>query len=108
MSEAAAPVAHGPAAELRRALYDVIDPELGYNIVDLGLIYGIAVEGSHAHITMTMTTPGCPAADYIEFGVRQRVAAVPGIDAVDVSVIWEPRWSPALMSEEAKRHFGFL
>lgn len=108
MNEVAASVVGGPAAELPGALHDVIDPELGYNIVDLGLIYGIEVEGTKAHITMTMTTPGCPAADYIEYGVRERVASVPGIDGVDVSVIWEPRWSPAMMSHEAKRHFGFL
>lgn len=107
MSEGVAFAASGPAGELKRALYDVIDPELGYNIVDLGLIYGVEVEAAHVHITMTMTTPGCPAADYIEHGVRQRVEAVPGIEGVDVSVIWEPPWSPDMMSQEAKRHFGF-
>lgn len=93
---------------LRLALRDVIDPELGYNIVDLGLVYGIEVDGGRAHITMTMTTPGCPAADYIENGVRQRAAMIPGLEETEVQVVWDPPWSPQRMSDDAKRHFGFL
>lgn len=94
--------------ELREALKDVIDPELGYNVVDLGLIYGIRVEAERAEIILTMTTPGCPAADYIEAGVRERAGAVEGIHEVDVAVVWTPPWSPDLMSEAAKLHFGFI
>ncbi len=99
-----------PAAALcedavREALRDVIDPELGYNIVDLGLLYGIEIEGGVIDVTMTMTTPGCPAQDYIVGGVEQRLAEEPGVTAVFVSVVWEPPWSPRFMSAAAKAHF---
>ncbi|MBX6351530.1 MAG: metal-sulfur cluster assembly factor [Clostridia bacterium] len=94
--------------EVREALRDVIDPELGYNVVDLGLVYGIHVEDGRAEIVMTMTTPGCPAAGYIEGGVRERASQVPGIREVDVAVVWVPPWDPSMMSDEAKRFFGFL
>jgi metal-sulfur cluster biosynthetic enzyme len=94
-------------SDIEEALRDVIDPELGYNIVDLGLIYGIAVEGDRVGITMTMTTHGCPAAEAIRDGVRERVAQVPGVREAEVEVVWEPPWSPAAMSHAAKSHFGF-
>ncbi|MBT9259882.1 MAG: metal-sulfur cluster assembly factor [Clostridiales bacterium] len=93
--------------EIREALRDVIDPELGYNVVDLGLIYGITVEGDRAEILMTMTTPGCPAAHYLEGGVRERALQVPGIREVEVQVVWMPPWTPEMMSDEAKRYFGW-
>lgn len=93
-------------AELREALRDVFDPELGYNIVDLGLIYDIAVEGSRATITMTMTTPGCPAVDMIRKGVHERASAVPGLADVAVDVVWDPPWNADRMSEAARAHFG--
>ena len=99
---------HVDTDTLLLALKDVIDPELGYNIVDLGLVYGIELDGARAVITMTMTTPGCPAAGYIENGVRQRADMLPGLDETDVVVVWDPPWSPQRMSDDAKRHFGFL
>ncbi len=93
-------------AVLRDALYDVIDPELGYNIVDLGLVYGIANDdGGLVDVTMTMTTPGCPAQDYIVGGVEHRLGEVPGVTGVFVNVVWEPAWSTKKMSPEAKAHF---
>ncbi len=98
---------HVDVETLRLALQDVIDPELGYNIVDLGLVYDVAVSGTRATITMTMTTPGCPAAETIENGVRQRADMLPGLEATEVTIVWDPPWSPSMMSEDAKRHFGF-
>lgn len=95
------------ARDIEEALRDVIDPELGYNIVDLGLIYDIAVENDRVGIVMTMTTRGCPAADAIRDGVHERVSAVPGVREAEVEVVWTPPWSPAAMSEVAKAHFGF-
>src|SRR5690606_25241822 len=68
--------------DVRQALMDVIDPELGFNIVDLGLIYGVTVEDDKVDIVMTMTTPGCPASLYLQEGTRQRVLAVPGVAEV--------------------------
>lgn len=88
------------------ALHEVIDPELGYNIVDLGLIYSLEVEDGKVEITMTMTTPGCPAQDYILSGVYDRSRSLPGVKDVNIEVVWDPRWSPKRMSPAAKSHFG--
>jgi metal-sulfur cluster biosynthetic enzyme len=88
------------------ALRGVIDPELGYNIVDIGLIYDVIVENGRARILLTTTTPGCPATNYIRQAVEERAASVAGISAVDVVMTWSPRWSPQRMSDEAKAHFG--
>lgn len=90
---------------VRSALHDVIDPELGFNIVDLGLVYDVAIEGHVVDLRMTMTTPGCPAQDYIVNGVEQRLAQEDGITGVYVNVVWTPPWSPRLMSPLAKAHF---
>lgn len=95
-----------PTAEtVSAALLDVIDPELGYNIVDLGLIYGVAIDGGTVDISMTMTTPGCPAQDYIVSGVERRLALEDGITGIFVDVVWDPPWSPGKMSPAAKAHF---
>jgi metal-sulfur cluster biosynthetic enzyme len=91
---------------LAEALRAVIDPELGYNIVDIGLIYEIEVEDGRARILLTTTTPGCPATNYIRQAVETCAAAVPGIASVDVTMTWLPPWSPDRMSDEAKAHFG--
>lgn len=97
-----------PAAEqnVRRSLKKVIDPELGLNVVDLGLIYGIEAGGSHARIVMTMTTPGCPALGYLKDAVARAAAETPGIDGVTVEIVWSPPWSPDMMTEEGRRFFG--
>ena len=90
---------------VRAALREVIDPELGYNIVDLGLVYGVGIEGGLVDVSMTMTTPGCPAQDYLVSGVEHRLAEEAGVTGVFVTVVWSPPWSPARMSAEAKVHF---
>lgn len=92
---------------LRECLKDVIDPELGYNIVDLGLVYDIGIEDSTVHITMTLTTPGCPASDMIQDGVRRRLLEEQDVGTVDINLVWEPPWSPQAMSPAAKAYFGF-
>jgi metal-sulfur cluster biosynthetic enzyme len=89
------------------ALHDVIDPEIGYNIVDLGLVYDVAIdERGAAAVVMTTTSPGCPATTALQEGARECVALVPGIAGVDVQMVWSPRWTPARMTAEAKQHFG--
>jgi metal-sulfur cluster biosynthetic enzyme len=90
---------------VRAALRDVIDPELGFNIVDLGLIYEVAIDGRIVDVRMTMTTPGCPAQEFIVNGVEQRLAGEGDITGVFVDVVWDPPWSPRLMSPAAKAHF---
>lgn len=88
------------------AMHDVIDPELGYNIVDIGLIYDLQVERNVIQVVMTMTTPGCPAQDYIMMGVHERGMRIPGIEDVDIELVWNPLWSVQKMSPVAKAHFG--
>ncbi len=95
------------AARIRDALHEVIDPELGYNIVDLGLVYDVTIEaGSLVHITMTTTTPGCPATNYLKIGAGDRVSTIPEVECVEVKLTYEPRWTPEMMSAKAKAHFG--
>lgn len=92
---------------IRDALRQVIDPELGYNIVDLGLVYDVAVEkGGMVRVTMTTTTPGCPATNYLKGGAGEAASAVAGVEFVDVKLTYEPRWTPEMMSSDAKAHFG--
>ncbi|MCY0908975.1 MAG: aromatic ring hydroxylase [Sulfobacillus thermosulfidooxidans] len=88
------------------ALKDVIDPELGYNIVDLGLIYGITIQNGQVDVVMTMTTPGCPASNYIQEGTQHRLLDIDGVKDAHVTVVWSPAWDPAMMSDDAKRYFG--
>ncbi len=90
------------------ALRVVIDPELGYNIVDLGLVYDVtAAEGGFVDILMTTTTRGCPATSYLQDGARDGALAVPGVEFVDVTLTYDPHWTPDMMSDEAKQHLGF-
>ncbi len=92
---------------IRSALRQVIDPELGYNIVDLGLIYDIAVSGDGAvHVTMTTTVAGCPATSYLQQGASESVRNLPGIKSVEVNLTYQPPWAPEMMSPVAKMHFG--
>lgn len=86
----------------------VIDPELGINVVDLGLIYDVEIAEGRISVDMTLTTPGCPLAGTLAAQVEETLRqAFPGHD-VEVSLVWEPRWTPEMMSEEARRHFGGL
>ncbi|MGP2491326.1 metal-sulfur cluster assembly factor [Mesorhizobium sp. PUT5] len=93
--------------EVREALRLVIDPELGYNIIDLGLVYEVSVsDGGVVQIMMTTTTRGCPATNYLKEGARDAAWSVPGVEFVNVSLTYEPPWTPRMMSEEAKQHLG--
>ena len=93
--------------QVMEALHLVIDPELGYNIVDLGLIYDVTIEeGGVVNVTMTTTTKGCPATNYLKDGARDAAWGVPGIEFVDVGLTYEPPWTPAMMSEAAKAYLG--
>jgi metal-sulfur cluster biosynthetic enzyme len=86
-------------------LYDVYDPELGVNVVDLGLIYDVETldEGKRVNVIMTLTTPGCPMHDSISSGVRNAVHRIEGIELVHVDIVWEPKWTPEMMTDEGKR-----
>ena len=95
------------AETVRDALRLVIDPELGYNIVDLELVYNVAVEqGGGVTIEMTTTTKGCPATNYLKEGAGDAASSVPGVEYADVRLTYEPPWSPEMMTIDAKRHLG--
>ena len=88
-------------------LHEVIDPELGVNIVDLGLVYGVRVADRVVGVQMTLTTPGCPLGAYIDDSIRDTLRGVPGIDGTDVAIVWDPPWSTEMMSEAAKEQLGW-
>jgi metal-sulfur cluster biosynthetic enzyme len=93
---------------VREALKEVIDPELGINIIDLGLVYEIEVEEDRVEILMTLTTPGCPFGSIFDEMVRQEVGAVEGVNEVDVELTFEPSWTPEEMTDEARNEIGHL
>ena len=85
------------------------DPEIPVNIYDLGLIYAITVTPAGAvHVTMTLTSPGCPAAGILPGEVKTKVAESPGVTDVQVNVVWDPPWEPSMMSEDARLELGLL
>ena len=91
------------------ALKDIFDPEIPVNIYDLGLIYGVDVaEDGGVMVTMTLTTPHCPVAESMPGEVELRVSAVPGVRDAEVSLVWDPPWDPAKMSDEARLELGML
>jgi metal-sulfur cluster biosynthetic enzyme len=94
-------------ARIRDALRRVIDPELGCNIIDLGLVYDVVAEESGGvSVTMTTTKRGCPATSYLKQGAREAVMSVPDVVSADVILTYEPSWSPQMMGPAAKAHFG--
>jgi metal-sulfur cluster biosynthetic enzyme len=94
--------------EVNDALREVIDPELGLDFVELGLIYGVEVEASGAvKITYTLTTPGCPIGPQVEGQMQEFVGEIEGVTSVDSELVFTPPWSPDRMSEDAKFALGF-
>ena len=95
-------------AQVREALREVIDPEVGINIVDLGLIYGLVIHERSVRVTMTMTTPACPLGEQIKSDVNARVMErCPGVREVEVEVVWDPPWRPERITEEARKMLGW-
>ncbi|MEW5996085.1 MAG: metal-sulfur cluster assembly factor [Candidatus Micrarchaeota archaeon] len=87
-------------------LKEVLDPEIGVNIVDLGLIYEVKIEKGSVAIKMTFTTPACPLLGYIVNNVESKVRELKGVSGVQVQFVWEPRWTPERMSKAAKKQLG--
>ena len=92
---------------IREALRVVIDPELGHNIVDLGFVYDIAVVDGAVRITMTATTPGCPAIRFLKEGVANAAARVPGTSSVDIVMTFDPPWTPSRIAPAIRASLGF-
>jgi metal-sulfur cluster biosynthetic enzyme len=93
--------------EVVEVLRGVEDPELGMDIVDLGLMYDVEVEGSHVKVVHSLTSMGCPAGPMIQEGIHEAVAGIPGVENVEVELTWDPPWTPDKMSDDAKFILGF-
>ena len=91
------------------AVKTVYDPEIPVNIYDIGLIYNIDLQPQgKVHIQMTLTAPGCPAAQEIPRAVKERVEMVSGVRECEVEIVWDPVWNPSMMSEAARLQLGFF
>ncbi len=92
---------------VRKALKGVKDPELGLNVVDIGLIYDVVVsETGDVHITMSLTSPGCPSGPEIMGDVKSVVADLDGVNSVEVELVWEPYWTPDRMDPRVRAFLG--
>ncbi len=92
---------------VRRRLRAVKDPEAGLNIVDLGLVYDVEIDGGHVHVKMTLTSPGCPAGDQIIGDAKNTVKRLEGVESVDVELVWEPFWTPERIDPKVRAFLGF-
>jgi metal-sulfur cluster biosynthetic enzyme len=93
--------------DVQDALSNVIDPELGLDFVELGLVYDIEIDGGEVNITFTLTSPGCPIGPQVNDQMREFVGELDGVTAVHPTMTFNPPWSPDLMSEDAKFALGF-
>ena len=87
-------------------LRQVIDPELGCNIVDLGLVYNVSIEGAKVSVVMTLTTHGCPMHESIRWGAQTALLNVEGIAEADVEIVWDPPWHPSMMTDFGRAATG--
>jgi len=101
----AAPLTPGLVNEL---LLEVIDPELGVNIVDLGLVYDVRIGDRDVEVVMTLTTPGCPLGGFIEDEIADCLAQAPQVGRVTVTLVWEPPWDPERMTDRAREELGWM
>jgi FeS assembly SUF system protein len=90
------------------ALKGVFDPEIPVDIYEMGLIYDIKINGSNVLVLMTLTSPSCPAAQAIPMDVQDKVGRVPGVENVEVEIVWDPPWGMEMMSEVAKLELGYF
>ncbi|MGH8959814.1 MAG: metal-sulfur cluster assembly factor [Jatrophihabitantaceae bacterium] len=95
------------ADQLREMLRDVLDPELGVDIVSLGLVYGLEVNGRVAAVLLTTTTPACPLGSYLSEEIERVLSASGAVDRVEVAITHSPPWTPELMADSTKRAFGW-
>jgi metal-sulfur cluster biosynthetic enzyme len=87
-------------------LRQVVDPELGCNIVDLGLVYSLVIDGTKVTVTMTLTTPGCPMHESIRQGVQSALLYLDGVTDADVELVWVPPWHPSMMTDVGRAMTG--
>jgi metal-sulfur cluster biosynthetic enzyme len=104
-----APATSGVVSEdqVKLALRRVKDPDLQLNIIDLGLVYGIAVDGSTVKIDMTLTSPACPSGPELMTNAENEVKSLPGVEKVEVNLVWMPFWTPEKMEPRVRAYLGF-
>ncbi|HUO05576.1 MAG TPA: iron-sulfur cluster assembly protein [Candidatus Binataceae bacterium] len=93
-------------AEVYEVLRECYDPEIPVNLVDLGLIYGVKIEGGTVNITMTLTAPGCQMGMSISQDIQDKLLGIPGCDDAEVEIVWDPPWTPHMMTEAARKQLG--
>lgn len=93
--------------QVKLALRRVKDPDLQLNIVDLGLVYGIAVDGTTVKVDMTLTSPACPSGPELMTNAEQEVKSLPGVEKVEVNLVWMPFWTPEKMEPRVRAYLGF-
>lgn len=93
--------------DVLEALEEVIDPELGLDFVSLGLVYDVEIENTEVYVTFTLTTPACPIGPQVSEQMKEFVGDLPGVTAVHPKMVFDPAWSPEMMSEDAKFALGF-
>jgi metal-sulfur cluster biosynthetic enzyme len=93
--------------DVREALTNVIDPELGLDFVELGLVYEIEIEGGDVYVTFTLTSPGCPIGPQVGEQIEEFVGELDGVERVYPKMVFSPPWTPEMMSEDAKFALGY-
>jgi metal-sulfur cluster biosynthetic enzyme len=93
--------------EVNEALTNVIDPELGLDFMELGLVYGVEVDGGEVHVTFTLTSPGCPIGPQVSEQMKEFVGELDGVEEVHPHMTFNPPWTPDMMSEDAKFALGY-
>ena len=93
--------------QVKLALRRVKDPDLNLNILDLGLVYGIEVKGSKVKIDMTLTSPGCPSGPEIMTNAEEEIKTLPGVETVEMNLVWMPFWTPEKMEPRVRAYLGF-
>jgi metal-sulfur cluster biosynthetic enzyme len=107
LADAGAPTEPPTLDQVRLALRRVKDPELNLNIVDLGLVYDMAVDGRDVRIDMSLTSPGCPSGPEIMGEAEQQLRALPGVGDVVVNLVWSPPWTPERIEPRVRAYLGF-
>jgi metal-sulfur cluster biosynthetic enzyme len=93
--------------QVKTVLRRVKDPELNLNIIDLGLVYGITIEGKKVTVDMSLTSPGCPSGPEIMTTAEEQLRAMPGVEEVVVNLVWTPMWTPDRIEPRIKAYLGF-
>ena len=90
-------------AEVYEVLRECFDPEIPVNIVDLGLVYGVALQGGVVNVTMTLTAPGCQMGAMITQDIQDKLLGIPGCEDATIELVWDPPWTPQMMSAAARK-----